>query len=137
MNAVVTVKAKIQQIVSNKGHVRLFALVSVIWIAVAAPVFWKPLPYVDEADASFRRIQSCPAPVDPAKWDDPSYLACGNRVDAQVNDEVDHARFWQITTWASVVLLVPVILPLMLIIGAVIFQWIKDGYSKNPPANPN
>jgi hypothetical protein len=29
------------------------------------------------------------------------------------------------------------LLSLLAIMAAAIFQWIKDGYSKNPPANPN
>jgi hypothetical protein len=150
MKAVATVSAKIKQIATNKGHLRLFAIASIIWVAIAGPVFWKPLPYFDDSvsmgdsphdnaadDATYQIVQNCK--LDPtkefSKYGDPIYDACRNRINAQVQGETKQARFLQIIRWSSIVLLVPVILPVLLsllaLIGATIFQWTSDGYRKN------
>jgi len=150
MTMVEIVKAKIKGIACNKGHVRLFAVASIIWVAITAPVLWKPLPYVEDSigvvgnapggvDVSSRRMESCPAPP-PAKWNDPVWNSCMDRVTTEVKEEVSTARTRQLLSWASIVFLVPVILPLLLsvlaLLGAIILQWVNDGYRKGPPASP-
>jgi hypothetical protein len=125
MNAVETVKAKIKQVTSNKGNVRLFALAYLVWIAAMAWMFWQPFPS---------------AHTQPDIFGSPRVVAC---LDVIVRYD-RCAIFMDLITAiiaiilrAGVVFLAPLIVSLLAIIGAAIFEWISDGYSKNPPANPN
>jgi hypothetical protein len=64
---------------------------------------------------------------------------CYDGVEQLVNHDVAVGTFMQLLAWASTVLFVPIILPLLLsllaISGAVIFQWISDGYRNGSPTD--
>jgi len=151
MKSVDAVLGAIRRLVSHRGHVRLFILASVVWMAIAAPVFWKPLPYVYNSDLgqigddrgvdlSSKQREVCQGSgFGSEQAQQRERVDCYDGVEQLVNHDVAVGTFMQLLAWASTVLFVPIILPLLLsllaISGAVIFQWISDGYRNGSPTD--
>src|SRR5271165_5682601 len=102
MTATAAVTTNIKQIVTNKGYLWLFAFASIVWMAIAGPIFWEPLPYFDDSfsissfhddeaavSPEYQIIKNCSVDDTKAfgKDGDPVYEACRNRIAAQIQDE--------------------------------------------------
>ncbi|HEY8697817.1 MAG TPA: hypothetical protein VIM02_09380 [Rhizomicrobium sp.] len=114
--AVATIKGKIERICSNKGNVRLFGVVSVLWIAATILILWKPLPA---------------APTSPDSMGIPRVVACADVVldyDKCAAQENFKAATAAIVARAGIVLFVPLILPLLVIFAALVLEWVREGY---------
>ena len=123
MTAVETVKAKVSRITSNKGHVRLYLVVSVVWILATTWLVWGPLPSAAGTTSQFGlpSVTGCEDVV-------LDYAQC----EAQANSE---AAGLALIERAAVVFFLPIILPLLILFGKFVLEWIGDGYGKKsePP----
>jgi hypothetical protein len=123
MTAVETTRAHLKYVISNKGHLRLFAVVSIVWMAITTWLLWLPLPGAQMDDSNSimgSRVAACANFVLSLDYD-----PCAAR-------ENFFAAIVTVMLRAGVVLFVPVILPLLVLLGLLIFEWIKEGYSEQP-----
>jgi hypothetical protein len=122
--AAAIVRAKFERIASNRGHVRLFVVISLAWMAATTWLLWTPLP---------------PAPPTSDSFGMPTPTACMEIVldhDQCVADENFKATARAIISRAIIILFVPLILPLSLALAALLIEWIKEGYRGAPSAKP-
>ena len=116
MKAVEIVKARLDRITSNKGHVRLLVVVYVIWIAATIWIFWSPVPAAPRIPdfMGFPRVVSCQEKV-------LDYENCAASADAIAASVTVFKRF-------VIVFLTPIILSSLLALGLFVFEWVKEGY---------
>jgi hypothetical protein len=142
----------VRSIVTNTGNIRLYIVASLVWMAVTGLVFWKPIAPIpgpipnrtatmEEFTASLtvlndRISKECSG----AALNDP-YDICAKSVELRVSAETERMRagtfranVFQVITWLSIVLFLPIILPIMLFSAAIVLQWIRDGYGSSTKA---
>lgn len=132
--------------VEHRGHLRLYLVASVLWLAVVGPLTWRPLPYVQDAvpislsgeatapdvaavDLSDRRMRECNA-TDELEGRYADYDACAKRVKETAQREVDQVRMYIVLRWVGL-LLTPALLPAAIFVACIIMAWVREGY-RNP-----
>ena len=134
MNVLDAFNARVKKVLHHKEYVRLFVFTSLMWVAVTAPVFWKPLPYVvdvvgvaERPAISLSQLESnCAGELRGA-----AKASALQDCKQQAVERIESDRSWQLANWAFIVLLFPVGLPLVLLAAGLISCWIEEG-SRSP-----
>ena len=124
------VKNKITPIVKHQGHIRIFILVSLAWMAITTPIFLRP--YTATPTSS---IFDEYTPGD----NSPAAVTLATRINNEcrtvilghgdcVANVIARSQFIQIVQRASVFLFVPIILPIIGLLVVIALFWIKEGY---------
>jgi hypothetical protein len=129
MNVLDAFNARVKKVVHHKHYIRLFVFTSLMWVAVTAPVFWKPLPYVvdivgvaEPPAISLSQLESsCASEAGGAAK--ASALDCKQQAFGRIESD----RSWQLANWAFIVLFFPVGVPLVLLAAGLVFSCIEEG----------
>jgi hypothetical protein len=117
--------ARVKKVVHHKHYIRLFVFASLMWVAVTAPVFWKPLPYVvdtvgvaEPPAISLSQLESSCADEARGAAKASALQDCKQQAVARVESD----RSWQLANWALIVLFFPVGVPLVLLAAGLVFS---------------
>jgi hypothetical protein len=122
VTALETVKVRISKLASNKGHVRVAAILYAIWIIVAICLVWGPLPSAPTApDAfGFQRVTAC----DLNKMLGDEYDRCATGENAK-------AEIFAVVARTTFVLATPAAAAMVLILIFLVSEWVQDGYKNS------
>ena len=125
MNVLDAFNARVKKVVHHKHYIRLFVFASLMWVAVTAPVFWKPLPYVvdtvgvaEPPAISLSQLESSCADEARGAAKASALQDCKQQAVARVESD----RSWQLANWALIVLFFPIGVPLVLLAAGLVFS---------------